>query len=107
MGYWLYYVMPLALGFATQHPEAALLAIVIFLCRGFLPDPVVWLRTWGKIRSLRAQIAVNPSNMAASRDLALLYLARKRPKQAITAIVHTRDRMAKSERHPQGSRDDA
>lgn len=108
MGYWLfYYLVPILLAFATQHPAVALLVIVFYLARGFLPDPVVWLRTLGKIRSLRAQIAVNPANMMASRDLALLYLRLKRPKKAAEAIEHTRDRMAKSERHPQGSRDDA
>ena len=35
--------------YATQNPAAAALALVFWLCRGFLPDPVVWLRTMGRI----------------------------------------------------------
>jgi tetratricopeptide (TPR) repeat protein len=97
----------IGLAYATQHPAAAGLAIVFWLCRGFLPDPVVWLRTMGRISKLRGEIALNPANMLATRDLARLYLERRRPKQAIALIEKTRQRMAESTRHPQGSRDDA
>jgi tetratricopeptide (TPR) repeat protein len=107
MGYWTYYLLSIMLAYATQNPAAALLAIGFWLCRGFLPDPVVWLRTMGRISKLRADIELNPANMAACRDLARLYLERKRPKQAIALIEKTRERMAESTRHPQGSRDDA
>jgi tetratricopeptide (TPR) repeat protein len=61
----------------------------------------------GRISRLRAEIEINPSNMMATRDLARLYLERKRPKQAIVLIERTRQRMAESTRHPQGSLDDA
>jgi tetratricopeptide (TPR) repeat protein len=107
MGYWSYYLLSIALAYATQNPAAAAVAVVFWLCRGFLPDPVVWLRTMGRISSLKSQIALNPSNMVATRDLARLYLERKRPRKAITLIEHTRQRMAESTRHPQGSLDDA
>jgi tetratricopeptide (TPR) repeat protein len=107
MGYWSYYLLSFLLAYATQNPAAAVLALGFWLCRGFLPDPVVWLRTMGKISRLRAEIAINPSNMMATRDLARLYLERKRPKQAIFLIEKTRQRMAESTRHPQGSLDDA
>lgn len=107
MGYWSYYLIPLMIAYATQNPAAAVLALVFWLCRGFLPDPVVWLRTMGRISSLRSQIELNPSNMLATRDLARLYLERKRPKKAIELIERTRQRMAESTRHPQGSLDDA
>ncbi len=107
MGYWSYYLLAFLLAYATQNPAAAVLALGFWLCRGFLPDPVVWIRTWGRISRLRAEIAINPSNMMATRDLARLYLERKRPKQAIGLIEKTRERMAQSTRHPQGSLDDA
>lgn len=107
MGYWSYYLLSFLLAYATQNPAAAALALGFWLCRGFLPDPVVWLRTMGRISRLRAEIAINPSNMMATRDLARLYLERKRPKQAIVLIEATRQRMAQSTRHPQGSLDDA
>ena len=107
MGYWSYYVLSILLAYALQNPAAAVLALVFWLCRGFLPDPVVWLRTMGRMSKLRADIQLNPSNMVATRDLARLYLERKRPKKAIELIEKTRQRMAESTRHPQGSLDDA
>jgi tetratricopeptide (TPR) repeat protein len=107
MGYWSYYVLSIMLAYALQNPAAAVLALVFWLCRGFLPDPVVWLRTMGRMSKLRADIQLNPSNMIATRDLARLYLERKRPKKAIELIEKTRQRMAESTRHPQGSLDDA
>lgn len=107
MGYWTYYLLTFALAYGTQHPALAVLAIAVYAARPWLPDPVVWLRTWGRIRSLEAEIALNPSNMIATRDLARLHLQRRRPKKAIALLERTRQRMAESTRHPQGSRDDA
>lgn len=107
MGYWSYYLVSIALAYALQNPAAAALALVFWLLRGYLPDPVVWLRTMGRIARLKGDIALNPSNMVATRDLARLYLERKRPRRAIELIEKTRQRMAESTRHPQGSLDDA
>src|SRR5436305_1481053 len=107
MGYWTYYLLAFLLAYATQYPYAAGLAVVFWLCRGFLPDPVVWLRTMGRIGKLRAEIEINPANLIATRDLARLYLERRRPRQAVRLIEQTRQRMAESTRHPQGTRDDA
>jgi len=107
MGYWSYYVVSILLAYALQNPAAAVVAVGFWLCRGFLPDPVVLLRTWGRISKLRGEIAINPSNMVATRDLARVYLELKRPRRAIQLIEQTRQRMAESTRHPQGSLDDA
>ncbi|HVH44303.1 MAG TPA: tetratricopeptide repeat protein [Labilithrix sp.] len=107
MGYMAYYLMPILLAYATQNPAAVVLAGIIWLCRDFLPDPAVWLRTMGRIRKLKTDIDLNPSNLAACRDLARIYLERKRPKKAIALLEQTRERMARSPRHPLGTRDDA
>ncbi len=107
MGYWSYYALAFLLAYATQNPAAFVLALGFWLCRGFLPDPVVLLRTWGRMSKLKGEIAINPSNMLATRDLARLYLEHKRPRKAIELIEQTRQRMAQSTRHPQGSLDDA
>jgi len=107
MGYWSYYLLSFFLAYATRNPWAAVLALVFWLCRGFVPDPVVWVRTLGRISKLKGEISLNPANMVATRDLARLYLERKRPGKAITLLEQTRQRMAESTRHPQGSRDDA
>ncbi len=107
MGYWTYYLLSILLAYALNNPAAAVLALVFWLCRGFFPDPVVWLRTMGRISKLKADIQLNPSNLLATRELARLYLERKRPRKAIELIEKTRQRMAESTRHPQGSLDDA
>ena len=107
VGYFLYYLMSLLLAYAIKNPAAAGLAVVFWLCRGFLPDPLVWIRTLGQISKLKGEIALNPSNLIAIRDLARIYVQRKRPRAAILLIELARERMAASELHPQGSRDDA
>jgi tetratricopeptide (TPR) repeat protein len=107
VGYWTWYAATIFLAYATQHPAVALVAVVIYFARPWLPDPVVWIRTMGRMSKLKGDIALNPANMVATRDLARLYLERLRPRKAIELIEHTRQRMAQSTRHPQGSRDDA
>jgi tetratricopeptide (TPR) repeat protein len=107
MGYWTYYLLTFALAYATRYPALAVLVIVFYAARPYLPDPVVWIRTWGRIRALESEIELNPSNMIATRDLARLHLERRRPKKAIVLLEKTRQRMAESTRHPQGSLDDA
>ena len=107
MGYFSYYILSIALAIAIKNPLAAGVGIVFWLCRGFLPDPVVWFRTMGRIAKLKGDIAMNPANLIATRDLARLYVERKRPRRAIELIEQTRQRMADSTRHPQGSLDDA
>jgi tetratricopeptide (TPR) repeat protein len=107
MGYLLYYLLPFLLAYTTQHPGLAAFAVVFWLCRGFLPDPVLILRSFRRMSKLKSDIALNPANMVATRDLARMYIERKRPKKALVLLEQTRDRMAASTRHPLGSRDDA
>src|SRR5262249_37242305 len=59
---------------------------VFVLLRRFIPDPVVFLQTFGHIRTLRAQIAANPGNAIARRDLANIYLRRHRPRTALALV---------------------
>jgi tetratricopeptide (TPR) repeat protein len=74
------------LAYAARYPYAAGIAVLIYLGRDFLPDPVVWLRTASKIRNLRATLAANPANATARRDLATLYLERLRPRTALEVL---------------------
>jgi tetratricopeptide (TPR) repeat protein len=84
--YWLYYLLTFAFAYASRYPYAAGIAVLFYLGRDFLPDPVVWLRTGGKIRNLRATLAANPANSTARRDLAVLYLERLRPRTALAVL---------------------
>jgi predicted Zn-dependent protease len=60
-----------------------------------LPDPVVLLRTWGKIQSLPAQIEANPANVTARRNLAIVWLDRLRPRRALELLDGARQRFPK------------
>jgi predicted Zn-dependent protease len=67
-------------------------ALVFFVLRPFIPDPVVLARTWGRIRTLDAQIAANPANVTARRDLAEIWLDRMRPRRALELLDEARTR---------------
>jgi tetratricopeptide (TPR) repeat protein len=92
MGYFTYYLVWIALAYAVQHPFVLLGAVLVYLFRGFLPDPVVYLQTSGRIRALRSDADANPSNVRARRDLAELYLLRMRPKKALAVLDEARRR---------------
>ncbi len=92
MGYWTYYLMLMALWYLVDHPAVLIGLVVLFALRGFLPDPYVWARTAGRMRSLRTQIAANPANAIARRDLARIYLERMRPKKALALLDEARAR---------------
>jgi tetratricopeptide (TPR) repeat protein len=88
MGQLIYYLLFFAFGSGVilAHPWIACFAILIFVFRQRLPDPLVYLRTRGRIRSLQIQINQNPDNVTARRDLALMWLERKRPRRAISLL---------------------
>ena len=90
MGYWTYYLAWFFLAYASHYPSLVVGAVVTFLLRGFIPDPWVWLQTATRTRSLRACVEANPCNVTARRDLAVLYLARLRPRAALRLLDEAR-----------------
>jgi hypothetical protein len=85
-GYWTYYLGWIVLIYVLRSPWL-LLGIVAFLAlRRFIPDPGVLVGTWGRIRTLRGQIEANAANVSARRDLARIYIDRKRPGRAISLL---------------------
>ena len=92
MSYWAYYLAFVLLAYALQYPWLLAGAIVFFLLRRRVPDPLVLYRTVGKIRSLRMQVTANPANVTARRDLAMIYLARMRPRAALRLLDEARAR---------------
>ncbi|MFT3775629.1 MAG: hypothetical protein QM820_60555 [Minicystis sp.] len=83
MGYWTYYLAMTLLSYAMNDPRILAGIVVFFVLRPFLPDPVLLARTFSRIRVLDAQIAANPANVTARRDLALIWLERMRPRRAL------------------------
>lgn len=92
MGYWTYYLLMMALWYLVDQPLLLVGIVVIFLLRDRIPDPVVLMRTAGRIRTLRTQIAANPANVTARRDLARVYLERSLPKRALVLLEEARKR---------------
>ena len=92
MGYWTYYLAWIALTYALHRPWLLVGALVFFVLRPVLPDPVVLFRTFGRIRALDAQISANPANVTARRDLAVLWLERLRPGRALELLEETAKR---------------
>lgn len=92
MGYGFYYLAFFLLSFALQRPWLMAGVLVILLLRRVLPDPVVLFKTVGRIGSLERQIAANPANVTARRDLATLWLERLRPRRALALLDEARRR---------------
>jgi tetratricopeptide (TPR) repeat protein len=86
MGYFGYYAVILVASYLLRFPWLIPLVVVFYALRRFIPDPYVWARTAGHIRRLRAQVAANPANATARRDLARLHLERFRPGRALALL---------------------
>jgi tetratricopeptide (TPR) repeat protein len=93
-GYWTYYLGWIALMYLLRSPWLLLGVVAFLVFRRFIPDPGVLFGTWGRIRSLRGQIEANAANVSARRDLARIYIDRKRPGRAISLLDEA------LERHP-------
>lgn len=83
----LWLVAPMVLGAIVRHPEIIAVAVVAFVLRNHVPDPVVWLRTGRRQRQLENAIEVNPENVTARRDLATVQLERRRPARAVATLA--------------------
>jgi predicted Zn-dependent protease len=92
MGYWLYYLVLIFLGYALHRPWVMAGVLVFFILRPFIPDPWVLVKTFGQMRALDAQIAANPANVTARRDLAVKWLERLRPRRALELLDEARQR---------------
>jgi predicted Zn-dependent protease len=86
MGRVAYYLLWFGLAYAMHYPWLVGGAVIAYIFRGFLPDPVIWLRTQHRMRGLRSDIAANPANATARRDLAKIYLERRRPRPALALL---------------------
>ena len=86
MGFFGYYAAILLFSYLFRVPWLIPLVLVVYLLRRVIPDPYVWARTAGHMRRLTAQVAANPANATARRDLARLHLERFRPGRALALL---------------------
>jgi tetratricopeptide (TPR) repeat protein len=92
MGYLPYYLFVFVVGWALRYPYVLLLAVVVWLLRRWLPDPVLYVKHAGHVRLLKGEIKENADNVTARRDLAKIWLAKKRPRRAIVLLEAARRR---------------
>lgn len=91
-GYFYYAIAMMVLGVVMQNPWLLIPIGLVFLARRWIPDPLVYVRTFGRISTLQRQIEANPSNVTARRDLAVIYLDRMRPGRAAELLADARKR---------------
>lgn len=85
-GYFYWILASLVLGYLMRNPWLLLPIGLVFAFRRYIPDPVILLRTMGRISGLKRQIDANPANVTARRDLAEIYLSQLRPGRAVALL---------------------
>ncbi len=92
MGYLAYYLFLFGASYALRYPYLLAAVVVVWLCRRWLPDPYLYFKHAGHVRRLRGEIAHNADNVTARRDLAKIWLTKKRPRRAIVLLEEARRR---------------
>jgi tetratricopeptide (TPR) repeat protein len=83
LSYYLFWMIaPTVTALISQHPIFLVAIAVAFFARNRLPDPYLFLRHLRRLQRLKSEVGLNPSNAAAHRELATIYLARHRPRLA-------------------------
>ncbi|HEY7955896.1 MAG TPA: tetratricopeptide repeat protein [Polyangia bacterium] len=97
MGYVPYYLLFFVAAWAFAYPWLLLAVGAIFLFRRFLPDTFLLVKHARRVRSLKAQIAQNAENVTARRDLAKIWIEKRRPRRALKLLEEARRRDPDSE----------
>lgn len=92
MGYLAYYLILFGASYALRYPYLLAAVAVVWVCRRWLPDPYLFFKHAGHVRRLKAEIAHNAENVTARRDLAKIWLTKRRPRRAITLLEEARRR---------------
>lgn len=100
MGYLAYYLVVFGASYALRYPYLLGAVAVVWLLRRRLPDPYLYFKHAGHVRRLKAEIAHNADNVTARRDLAKIWLAKKRPRRAIVLLEAARKRDRESAELP-------
>ncbi len=87
MQYYLFWLLaPTIVAIVSQHPIILVLVVAAFVARRWLPDPYLILKYAARARALDADVRANPENVTARRDLANIWLARRRPGKALLLV---------------------
>lgn len=99
-GFALYYILTMI----THNPILALVLMFVLYAVadrayfGFLPDFMAPLRRNSQIKSLLAELAVNPANAASAQEAGILYFERKRYNKALKYLTKAHEKIKDSAR---------
>ncbi|MBK9030872.1 MAG: hypothetical protein IPL61_05950 [Myxococcales bacterium] len=88
--FWL--VVPVVLAIVTAYPLVLIVVVVGVAARPWLPDPYQYLRHARRAHGLEAQVRQNPANAVARRELAMMWIERRRPRRALPHLAAARAR---------------
>jgi tetratricopeptide (TPR) repeat protein len=98
--YYIFWLLaPTVVALVSAHPGFLAVIVVALVARNRLPDPYLFFRHLARLQRLKAQVDLNPGNAAAHRELAMLYLARRRPALARPHIEAALQRNDSAELH--------
>jgi tetratricopeptide (TPR) repeat protein len=79
-------VLPTLTTVVSERPELLAIPILALLLYRWLPDPALYIAKFSRLRRLKSRILQNPQDINARRDVAMIYIAQRRPKKAIAAL---------------------
>src|SRR5262249_58834462 len=88
--FWL--LVPALASFVLAFPALLLAVPAALVFRRWLPDPWLALRYARRVRSLEADVRANPANASARRDLAVIWLDKRRPRRALPLVEEAQRR---------------
>jgi len=85
--YYLFWIVgPALIAAVSAHPAWLIVIVIGLVLRRWLPDPLLFLKHQGRVRSLQADIDANAHNATARRDLAKIWLEKHRPRRALPLL---------------------
>jgi tetratricopeptide (TPR) repeat protein len=91
--YYLFWIVaPALVAIVSSHPSALGLVVVGLVARRWLPDPYLILKHRARVRRLRVEVSTNPGNVTARRDLAEIWLEKRRPQHALPLVEQALER---------------
>lgn len=85
--YYLFWIVaPAIIAVATSHPAVLIVVLVGLIARRWLPDPFLAIRHSARAHKLAVEVSANAGNVTARRELAAIWLEKRRPQRALPLL---------------------